>query len=329
MIKAAQAGGKSIFDIDYTDVFPEALKKDEKMLSLAKAITNQLLQVSGETDTVLIYARIDELPEALVDILAYDLHVDWYDYSYPLDVKRNILKQSVRVHKKMGTKYAVEKALGAIWPESEIEEWFEYGAEPHHFHVVCDVSRESIAASYSEIVNAVKMYKRLSSHMDDVTYQSRIYLTIKTHTDFFKYKTPLTGRLRAGTQPQRNRKGTLAESVVIVGTETAGFMFKATPAGTIPQRNRRFGNEPIQIDAETAAEFFKYESQLTGETPQRNKKGAVTGADVAVEPSGETFCFRPVMTGTTPGKGVLNQGVAVEAKAYKHTSRACGSKKRL
>ena len=43
-----------------------------------------------------------KLSEELIDILAYDMHVDWYDYSYPVDMKREIVKNSVKVHKKNG-----------------------------------------------------------------------------------------------------------------------------------------------------------------------------------------------------------------------------------
>lgn len=84
-------------------------------------------------DTVLIYSRFDELPEELVDILAYDMHVDWYDYNYPLEAKRDLVKNSVKVHKKMGTKYAIETALGSLFPESEVEEWFQYEENPDTF----------------------------------------------------------------------------------------------------------------------------------------------------------------------------------------------------
>lgn len=44
-----------------------------------------------------------------------DLHVDWYDYNYPLEAKRDLVKNSVKVHKKMGTKYAIETALAAYF----------------------------------------------------------------------------------------------------------------------------------------------------------------------------------------------------------------------
>ena len=84
----------------------------------------------------IIYANINELSETWFDVLAYDLHVDWYDYDYPIEAKRAIIRDSVRVHQKLGTKAAVEMALGGIHPKSEIEEWFDYGGKPYRFRIV-------------------------------------------------------------------------------------------------------------------------------------------------------------------------------------------------
>lgn len=93
---------KTIYNADYSECLPEALKKDPKMVALANATAAALLDTSGIMNSVLIYSRFDELPEELVDILAYDLHVDWYDYNYPLEAKRDLVKNSVKVHKKWG-----------------------------------------------------------------------------------------------------------------------------------------------------------------------------------------------------------------------------------
>lgn len=163
---------ETIYDSDFTKYLPRPLTHDPKMIAMAKAAADELLTVSGLVKYVLIYSRIDELPEELVDVLAYDFHVDWYNFTYPIEVKRDLLKSSVRVHKKMGTKYAVEKALSALHPESKVEEWFLYGGEPGHFRIICNVTNSRITASYSDIVREVNLYKRLSAHMDEVICES-------------------------------------------------------------------------------------------------------------------------------------------------------------
>lgn len=328
---------ETIYDSDFTKYLPQPLTHDPKMIALAKAAADELLTVSGVVENVLIYSRIDELPEELVDILAYDFHVDWYDYSYPLAAKRDLLKSSVRVHKKMGTKYAIEKALSALYPESEVEEWFEYEGEPGHFHIVCDVTNSRITASYSDIVRAVRLYKRLSAHMDEVVYQSHIHCEIHTHTDYFLYHVPMTGKLDAGTHPQRNTRGINYGSSIVVGTEAAGFIFVNPAAGTIPERNTVFKSRMTQIDAETALNVFRYRNipagQINaGEAPRRSHRGGSAGAVMETATETAAFPFTSPAAGTDPERSTVFQHqpaqIAAEtaSNAYGYRNTLTGQK---
>lgn len=329
-----------IYSMDFSQLLPTALSHDPKMVTLAKAIAGQLLEVSGHINDVLIYSNFDQLPEALVDILAYDMHVDWYDYSYPLSVKRDLVKNSVRVHKRMGTKFAVETALGGLWPDSEVEEWFEYGGTPHHFRVVCDVTENRITASYGQIINTVQMYKRLSSHLEDIVYQTRVVCTIQTHTDFWLYHTPQTNTLAAGTHPRRNMVGGVGSAAVIVGTEAAGFIFTSPLAGTIPQRNVLFQGQEAQITAETALETMKYTNIPAGQVeagtaPRRATQGGVSPVAVSVEAAAEGSTYAVPVSGTVPDRAIrstmVTGGVTSQAEgtAFHYTVKRCGSSRKL
>lgn len=331
---------ETIYNSDFSKYLPQSLQRDPKMVAFAKAVTEQMLEVSGLSDDVLIYSRIDDLPEDIVDVLAYDFHVDWYDYSYPLAAKRDLLKTSVRVHKKMGTKYAIEKALSALYPESEVEEWFEYEGEPGHFQIVCDVTNSRIVASLADIIRAVKLYKRLSAHLDGVAFQAHIHCEIQTHAEYFRYHTPLTGRLKAGTHPQRNRRGVNYGNDIVVGTEAAGFIFRSPAAGTIPYRNMVFHSQTAQIDAETALNVFGYRNTAAGqinagESPQRNHRGQNTAAAVEAQDAAAAYHFTSTAAGTVPERSTVQrtEGGAVEntiaATAFSYSVKQCGSTRKL
>ena len=324
--RGIRKAGQDIFTVNFADYLPGALKQDPKIKAIAEAVTKEALTVSGEIENVLIYSRIDELPEALIDILAYDMHVDWYDYSFPLKVKRDILKSSVKVHKKMGTKYAVEKALGALYPQSEVEEWYQYEGQPHHFHIVCDVTENRVTASFQDIIKAVMMYKRLSSHLDEVVYQAGVGITIETHTDFFLYKNPATGSLLAGTYPQRIRRGAQSGSAIIVGTEAAGFIFLPTQAGTYPYRSHIFRYRDAQIDVETASNAFKHTNTpagqiRAGEEPQRSYRGAAAGTVIEAQAETEGTPFSVPAAGTAPDRNRTFQNSSINIEAEGESDR--------
>ncbi|RPF48269.1 phage tail P2-like protein [Hydrogenoanaerobacterium saccharovorans] len=162
----------NIYAIDFTRTLPPPLKDDPKMLGLAKTISEQLHITANEINKNILYARIDELDEQTLDILAYDLHVDWYDYTYPIEVKRKTIKSSVKVHRKLGTKYAVETALGSVFPGSKVQEWFEYGGAPYMFRIVIGVTASGITAEKQAAVLAkTRFYKNLRSHLEAINYK--------------------------------------------------------------------------------------------------------------------------------------------------------------
>lgn len=122
--------------------FPVGLRENPSIAALGDVTMEALAKRPAEIGLLSLYPRIDELPEALLDILAYDFKVDWWDADYSLEEKRRTLKGSWYVHKHMGTKAAVETAISAIYPNTWVEEWFEYGGNPYGFKIHLDVTGE-------------------------------------------------------------------------------------------------------------------------------------------------------------------------------------------
>ena len=151
---------------------PTALQADDSIYALAIAVAEALSARTSEIDGIRIYSRIDELPEGLLDILAHDFKVDWYDPTYlTLAEKRKTLKDSWNVHRALGTKSAVEKAISAIYSDTEVAEWFDYGGLPYHFKLLIDATYENIdPVKHARVLDRVEYYKNLRSVLDGVEY---------------------------------------------------------------------------------------------------------------------------------------------------------------
>lgn len=87
-----------IRDADFMEQFPPALKKDIPMEALGRLVAEELHITAEEIRKNIIYADIEKLSEKWLDVLAYDLHVDWYDYDYPVDIKRAVIRNGIRIH---------------------------------------------------------------------------------------------------------------------------------------------------------------------------------------------------------------------------------------
>lgn len=150
---------------------PIALRGDESTEALAEATAEVLAARLAEIDRLRIISNIDNLEEALLDILARDFKVDWWDANYSLEEKRRTLKDSWRVHKMLGTKAAVETAISAIYPRTKVLEWWEYGGEPYHFRLDINITNDSIdSVKQRRVLERLEYYKSLRSHNDGVTY---------------------------------------------------------------------------------------------------------------------------------------------------------------
>ena len=149
---------------------PSVLVNDAKMKPVVEVLAETMAILFDKCSYPTIFSRIDELPESLLDILAKDFKIEWYDPNYDLAAKRNILRDSFYVHRHMGTRAAVETALTDIWPNSVLEEWFEYEGEPFHFRIV--VTYEWSPEEEEAIKTAIERVKNERSVLDAIMFNS-------------------------------------------------------------------------------------------------------------------------------------------------------------
>ena len=150
----------------------------------------------------------------------------------------------------------------------------------------------------------------------------------------------MTGRLKAGTHPQRNTRGGIGADTFIVGTEAAGFIFTAPAAGTVPYRNTVFAQQTAHIDADTALNVFGYTNTpagriRAGEEPQRNTRGQTDGAAVTMTDTVEAYGFTVPAAGTVPERSTVQKtqggtvGTNTQAMGYSYGVKPCGSTRKL
>lgn len=150
---------------------PAALREDASIAALAEAAAELLALRREETNRLTLYPAIDRLEEPVLDALARDFKVDWWDMDFSSEEKRRTLQDSWKVHKMLGTKAAVETAISAVYPDTQVLEWFEYGGKPYHFKLMINSEYEKIdPEKHRRVMERVAYYKNLRSHLDEVEY---------------------------------------------------------------------------------------------------------------------------------------------------------------
>ncbi len=126
---------KDLQNTSLLDILPPNLLADRQINAAAQALDEELQKVTATIKETLILPRIDELSEAVIDLLAWQLHVDFYEELTTLAEKRSAVKRSIAMHRIKGTRRAVEIALHMVYESGKVSEWFEYGGRPYYFRV--------------------------------------------------------------------------------------------------------------------------------------------------------------------------------------------------
>ena len=167
---------KLINEIILQDVMPSNLLKDSNTNAIAESLNSELGQVSQVTREALILPRLDELDEQIVDMLAWQYHVDFYELADDIDMKRRMVRESLLWHMKKGTKYAIIKALDMLGIEAEYKNWYEFEPvhEPYTFEIYAHVrddyyrhhNYEEMVQNIYRAVNKSKAARSLMSRLE-------------------------------------------------------------------------------------------------------------------------------------------------------------------
>lgn len=167
-------------NISLVEAAPSNLANDEECAALLEVTSTQCRRLAELADRVILLHNIDKQPSEVVDALAYHYHVDFYDASMPLDIRRDLVKNHNEWHRIKGTPAAVERIIQTVFGDGYLVEWFEReGMEPYTFEVHTS-NAKAAEEEYKRFKKAVNAVKNVRSHMvrlvTDESKQSNVYI---------------------------------------------------------------------------------------------------------------------------------------------------------
>lgn len=178
----------------FHELLAHSIAADPTMRAVADALDGALNAATRAIPHVLLYARLArdtgfvepvpmlapltrlaeqsgglaELPAELLDLLAWQLHVEGYEAAVNARAKCELISGSLVLHRRRGTPWAVRNGLEtALRLPAQVSEWFDYGGKPYFFRARLDVSRnvwdERMAADAIRLIFA---HKNVRSWLD-------------------------------------------------------------------------------------------------------------------------------------------------------------------
>lgn len=254
---------------DFLRALPLVLQEDPSLFALAESVAEVLEERAAETDAIRIYPEIDKLPEPLLDVLAYDYKVDWYNYDYPVEAKRNLIKAAWCVHRSLGTTGAVLAAVQAVYPYSAVEEWWQawYQGDPYHFRLVLETSNPIVPVTDADLLRQLELYRSFRSVLDGIYYRSYVRIVIGLTCGWILYSSRL-----CGTFPERAQQGDIETSSIVVETDGGGLAYRnpytgEIVSGTFPERAMQGSANGTTLNAASPMGTTAYTGRMCGTMP--------------------------------------------------------------
>jgi len=155
---------KQYDDILLGDILPDSISDISEVKIAANIIDPELLSASLAIREALLLSRINELPENVIDLLAWQYHVDMYEpLALPIAQKRAQVEKAILLHRYKGTPWAIKQSLINLgFQQIKIEEWWNIDTLPHTFTAeVYPLTEEKMR----QAERCINEYKPVRSHM--------------------------------------------------------------------------------------------------------------------------------------------------------------------
>lgn len=174
--------------IDLLKLQTSYMKEDPTTQALCTILNTELQTFADNLTKVLLLSQVDSLAEEILDQLAIDLHIDWYDSTAAIAVKRALVKNSDKVHRYLGTPYAVSQVVNDYLNHGTLQEWFEYGGDPYHFRVLTTTEDIADTDLVARLTKAITFSKNARSDFDGfVVTRTNAALSSYTHEQLSVY----------------------------------------------------------------------------------------------------------------------------------------------
>lgn len=107
-------------------------------------------------------------PADILPWLAFAYAVDEWDNGWTVEVKREVIAQSLRIKRMKGTYGAVQRALAVLGLPARVQEWFQQSpaADPYTFRIRIEAEQIGFTAhQLAQVRRVVEQYKNVRSHL--------------------------------------------------------------------------------------------------------------------------------------------------------------------
>jgi phage tail P2-like protein len=158
-------------DISLLKLLPNNLAEDTIINAITEAVSVTLREMVNKVPDVAIISNLVQgkiTNETLIDLLAWQYHVDFYDPKLPLDIKNKLVLKSTDWHSRKGTPSVVEEIVSTVFTLARVQDWYEYNSLPYRFRVATEEQLPDTEVR-KKLIRAIKSVKNTRSYFEMLT----------------------------------------------------------------------------------------------------------------------------------------------------------------
>lgn len=299
---------KDIHSLSLLDILPDNLLADKQVAAAAQALDGELQAVTAATIETLHLPRLDVLPEKVLDLLAWQWHVDFYEpLGMSVETKRKVIRKSIAWHRMKGTLSAVEEVVSTIFATNAVvEEWFEYDGNPYCFKIT--VSADSTAFKLDdlqEVRRLVNKVKNVRSWLEEIYFSLHARIEVSSHIFGYPYFVPPCNTKLCGTYPYVATAGKIQKTIIKVWIKNKPVDYIPPLTGLLPgvmtKGQIRTSEIDLLSDLQRAVYNPAYTKEIfTGKKPENATKGLSAKARVEIDSNKDAMDYIPIIAGLVP-----------------------------
>lgn len=157
-------------DLDISLALPNSIANDVNIQAFAEMLTDEFVAIAAKSNLLLILPNLSKQSDDILDLIAWQLHVDFYNQDAPRAEREKLIYQSIAWHRRKGTPSAVEDMVSAIYSTADVDEWFNYDGDPYHFRVNVYGDTVTDADTLKKLENSVEAVKNKRSFFDGFNF---------------------------------------------------------------------------------------------------------------------------------------------------------------
>lgn len=167
-------------DCSTLQLMPEIFRKDPGLQAASYALKKTAQMLLKKIERSSVYARIELMPEEILDLLAEEFRAQYYDTTMPIERKREAVKKALQWYVKAGTVSAVAELTDLVWQSdsAQVQEWFEYESNPYLFRILLGTDMNIEEERIEEFLAAVWKVKNTRSHLESLTFKRELKQTV-------------------------------------------------------------------------------------------------------------------------------------------------------